>query len=316
MTAKPTVSVLIPSYNSERWIAQTLDSVLAQSYRALEIIVADDGSNDRSVEIIERYAARGVRLLTVPHAGAAAARNAAYRACTGDLIQFLDADDLLSANKIETQVQRLMCEPESVAICQWGRFEHDPSQVRLDPSGAWQDSAPADWLVETWQRGGGMLFPAMWLVPRAIIERAGLWREDLSLNDDGEFFTRVVLASHRVLFCGDATAYYRSGIVGSLSSARSDKAWRSGYAAIESSLQNALKAEDSERMRRCGAIMWQTYAHAAYPYQAALANDALRNARKLHPVSLQPDGGRTFRWASALLGWKTARTLQKWSGRP
>lgn len=314
-TRKPLVSVLIPSYNSERWIAETLDSVLSQSYAQIEIIVVDDGSADRSAEIVTRYADRGVKLLLVSHRGAAAARNVAFRASRGELIQFLDADDLISINKIESQVDRLLASPGSLAICQWGRFDANPQQVRLDPSAAWRDSAPVDWLVETWRHGAGMLFPAMWLVPRDIVEQAGIWREDLSLNDDGEFFTRVVLASRGVLFCGEATAYYRSGITGSLSAAKSPKAWQSGFKAIESIMRETLAVESSERIRRCGALMWQQYAHSAYPHQAELANHALRNACSLHPITIRPDGGAAFRWTSALLGWKTARRLQKWSGR-
>jgi glycosyltransferase involved in cell wall biosynthesis len=315
INGKPLVSVLIPSYNSKRWIAETLDCVLSQTYAPIEIIVADDGSSDNSADIVAGYADQGVRLLNANHAGAAAARNLAFHASKGQFIQFLDADDLISANKIEQQVGRLLAAPESVAICQWGRFNNDPDSVRLDPSSAWQDSAPVDWLVEVWQRGAGMLFPAMWLVPRQIVERAGMWREDLSLNDDGEFFTRVVLASHSILFCGTATAYYRSGIAGSLSSTRTTKAWQSGFKAIESCVRETLNIENTERVRRCGALLWQVYAHAAYPYEAALAADAIRNARDLHSVMLQPDGGTAFRWTSNLLGWKAARTLQKWSGR-
>jgi glycosyltransferase involved in cell wall biosynthesis len=312
----PLVSVLIPCYNAEAWLAQTLDSVLSQSYPKLEIIVADDGSSDTSANIVARYIGRGVKLLNGSHAGAAAARNLAYRASKGQFIQFLDADDLISANKIQQQVERLLAAPDSVAICQWGRFDDDPGKVRLDPSSAWQDCAPVDWLVETRRHGAGMLFPAMWLMPREIIERAGVWREDLSLNDDGEFFTRIVLASHGVVFCGAATAYYRSGVAGSLSSTRSPKAWQSGFKAIKSCVQETLRVEDSERVRYCSALMWQVYAHAAYPYEPKLADQAIQNARDLHSVTIRPDGGAAFRWTSRFLGWKTARRLQKWSGRP
>ncbi|MDP3620178.1 MAG: glycosyltransferase family 2 protein [Ramlibacter sp.] len=309
------VSVLIPSYNSEKWLAQTLRSVLAQTHKELEVIVVDDGSTDRSVEVATEFRDHRVRVLEASHSGAAKTRNLAYLASSGDYIQFLDADDLISPNKIECQLERLLGSPDSVTVCKWGRFVADIDDVRIDPSSAMQDSAPIDWLVETWRSGAGMLFPAMWLVPRKVLERAGMWREDLSLNDDGEFFTRVVLASSGVLFCDAAIAYYRSGIAGSLSSARSSAAWQSGFKAIESTLRETFAHENSERVRRCGALMWQVYAHAAHPYQPKLADEALRNARNLHPVTIRPGGGAMFRIASAIFGWKAARTLQKWSGR-
>lgn len=309
------VSVLIPSYNAERWIAQTLESVLCQTHQALEVIVVDDGSSDRTVDVALGFASRGVRVIRQSNAGAAAARNTAFHASRGAYIQFLDADDLISPSKIGCQLTRLLKEPEKVAMCQWGRFIDDPRHIRLSPESCWRDLAPVDWLVETWKVGAGMLFPAMWLVPRELVTRAGLWREDLSLNDDGEFFSRVVLASSGVLFCPEGTAYYRSGIVGSLSGIRSERGWHSGFESIRSSIAATRSVEDSDRVRRCASLLWQVYAHSSYPYCRELANKALSYAAILHPVSIAPDGGPTFRLLSNVVGWKTARVLQKWSGR-
>lgn len=311
----PLVSILIPSYNAERWIAKTLEASLAQTWPQTEIIVVDDGSKDKTIEVVKRYEPRGVKLIVQENGGAAAARNTAFRASEGEFVQFLDADDLISPNKIHSQIMRLMQKREAVAICPWGRFFDNPDQVRLDPSSSWQDLPPVDWLVETWSRGGGMLFPAMWLLPREVVNRAGMWREDLSLNDDGEFFTRVVIASSEVLFCPDATAYYRSGIPGSLSGMRSVRGWQSGFEAIRSCIEATLKVENSDRVRRCGSLLWQVYAHSAYPHHRQLANKALRNAHALHKVKIAPEGGRIFHLTKRLLGWKAARILQKWSGR-
>ena len=309
------VSVLIPSYNAESWLAQTLESVLCQTHQALEIIVVDDGSTDRTVEVAWAYVNQGVRVIRQSNAGAAAARNAAFRESSGAFIQFLDADDLISPNKIGCQLARLLAQPQAVAMCQWGRFVDDPLRVRLDPSSCWNDLPAVDWLVETWKDGAGMLFPAMWLLPRDIVIRAGLWREDLSLNDDGEFFTRVVLASSGVLFCPDGTAFYRSGIVGSLSRITSERGWLSGFESIKFSVDVARSVEDSDRIRRCGALLWQTFAHSVYPYNSLLAKMALAYSSALHPIKIFPDGGPFFKIVSRLLGWKAARMLQKWSGR-
>lgn len=313
--AAPLISVLIPAYNSARWITDTLQSVLAQTHRPIEIIVADDGSTDDTVTTAIRFAGKGVKVLRLEHGGASAARNAAFNASRGEYIQFLDADDLISPNKLECQLVRLMEKPGAVATCSWGRFNLDPREIRLDPSSNWKDCLPVEWLVEGWQKGGGMLFPAMWLVPRTLVERAGPWREDLSLNDDGEFFTRVALASRQVLFCSEATAFYRSGFAGNLSAAKSLTAWQSGLMSIQSCVDETLKIENSERVRRCGSLLWQVYAHAAFPYQPTLANTALRNAGRLHRIKINPDGGPAFRLLSMLLGWKAARVLQRWSGR-
>ncbi|MBC7624909.1 MAG: glycosyltransferase family 2 protein [Aeromicrobium sp.] len=312
----PLISILIPSYNAGQWIAETLEASLAQTWRHTEIIVVDDGSTDETIEVVKTFESRGVKLIVQQNRGASAARNAAFRASAGEFIQFLDADDIISPDKIRCQLRRLLQQQNAVAICPWGRFYDNPAHVRLDPSASWQDLPPVDWLVATWSLGGGMLFPAMWLVPRRVINRAGLWREDLSLNDDGEFFTRVVLASDHVLFCQEGTAYYRSGIPGSLSGTRSERGFKSGFEAIRASIENTRAVEDSNRVRRCGALLWQVYAHGAYPHCRELASDALRNARVLHDVKLSPVGGLAFCALSNVLGWKVARRLQEWLRKP
>src|SRR4051812_14036077 len=91
----PLVSILIPCRNAEPWLAATLESALAQTHPATEIILVDDGSTDGSLELAHSFAARGVRIATQANAGASAARNHAFRESRGEFIQFLDADDLI-----------------------------------------------------------------------------------------------------------------------------------------------------------------------------------------------------------------------------
>jgi glycosyltransferase involved in cell wall biosynthesis len=88
----PLVSILIPAYNAEPWIADTIRSALAQDWPRKEIVVVDDGSRDRTLAIAREFAGREVAVVTQENQGAAAARNRAYAACQGDYIQWLDAD--------------------------------------------------------------------------------------------------------------------------------------------------------------------------------------------------------------------------------
>ena len=101
---------------------------------------------------------------------------------------------------------------------------------------------------------------------------AGPWNERLSLNDDGEYFTRVALAAERVLFCEGARCRYRSGIAGSLSGSRN---WTSGSAALALCEQHMREREDSERVRRGFALAWQHLAHACHPYAPELAREVV-----------------------------------------
>ncbi len=161
-----------------------------------------------------------------------------------------------------------------------------------------------------------MMYPAMWLLPRAIVERAGPWREDLTLMNDAEYFTRAILASDQILFCAGARTYYRSGVTGSLSGTKTLRGWESQHQVIEACIERLLQREASDRTKRVSSLLWQRFAHACYPYQRQLANSAMRAAATLHAAKLPPEGGAMYLFVSRLVGWKLARTAQRWSGRP
>jgi len=108
MTAKPTVTVVIPCFNYGRFICDAIDSVLAQTYAALEIIVVDDGSTDNTRERVAKYGSR-VRYIYQENRGLSAARNTGIRAARGEYVAFLDADDIWLPDKLEAQM-RFMAE--------------------------------------------------------------------------------------------------------------------------------------------------------------------------------------------------------------
>jgi glycosyltransferase involved in cell wall biosynthesis len=111
VTAPTLVSCIVPVYNGEKYLAEALDSILRQSYRPIEIIVADDGSTDRSAAIAKQYAPI-VRYLRQLNAGPAAARNQGLGAAQGEFIAFLDADDLWHREKLARQMARFAARPE------------------------------------------------------------------------------------------------------------------------------------------------------------------------------------------------------------
>jgi glycosyltransferase involved in cell wall biosynthesis len=312
----PLVSILIPCFNAAAFIGETLDSVLNQTWQNVEIIIVNDGSTDRSAEVIGRVCSPKLLCVDQENRGQTAALNACLARAQGEFIQYLDADDLISPEKIELQVRRLLENPTAIATAEWGRFYLDRGETRFVAERVWQDLSPIDWLALSRVDGLGMMLPALWLLPRAIVEAAGPWREDLTLNNDAEYFTRALLAADRVLFCSGARCYYRSGLSGSLSGRKSPAAWRSQFAVIELCQAYVLAREDSDRTRRGFALSWQHLAHACYPYDRALAGSALARASALHPMRIRPDGGMAFRALSRLVGWRLARRLQVASGRP
>jgi glycosyltransferase involved in cell wall biosynthesis len=309
----PLVSVLIPCYNAEKYVGETLESVFRQSWPDIEVIVVDDGSTDRSAAVIRSFARPNLRLIRQENRGQTAALNVCCSQATGDYVQYLDADDLIEPDKIARQMERLRAAPRCIGSAEWGRFSRTPRETRFQREPVWRDLRPIDWLTLS---GFVMMFPALWLIPMPIVRAIGPWREDLTLNNDAEYFTRALLASDSVLFCPGARCHYRSGIVGSLSGTRSLGALASKFKVLDLCESYVRAAEDSERVRRCFALSWQQFAHFSYPYDCPIATRALERAGALHPVRIRPDGGLRFRALSRMIGWRTARVLQVRSGRP
>ncbi|MCP9826035.1 glycosyltransferase [Synechococcus sp. EJ6-Ellesmere] len=303
-------------FNAERFITETLASLRHQSHSHLEIIVVDDGSKDGSTDLVEAWGDPRLTLVRQSNAGQTAALNTALRHCHGNYVQYLDADDLISPNKIALQIARLQGKPQCIASAEWARFSSEPTEARFDPEAVWTDLDPLDWLAGSRAQGGGMLFPALWLLPRQLVEATGPWQEDLCLNNDAEYFTRALLKAERVLFCPGARCYYRSGIRGSLSGHKTIKAWQSQFKVNALCEQAVRQREDSDRIRRGFALSWQILAHSCYPYHPELAEQALERAKALHSAEIFPEGGSAFLLASKVLGWRLARRMQVLSGRP
>lgn len=310
----PLVSILVPAYNAAPWIEATLASALAQTHPRCEIIVVDDGSKDRTLDLASKVAARAsgrIQVTSQSNAGASAARNHALRLAVGEFIQYLDADDLLSPRKIELQLESLKLEPRGMlATCRWGRFVGDPASARFVDDAVFRDFDPIAWLL-LHAAQARMMHPAAWLTPRAVAERAGPWDETLSLNDDGEYFARVVLASAGITFTAapDAATYYRSGIAGSLSRRRSPAACSSLHRAGQLLATHLRATEDSARVRQALADHWMHLAYELYPDAPGLSRDAENRSRALGGSTVSPPLGGRARLLSRLIGWRLARLL-------
>ena len=149
MAREPLVSILIPAYNAQDWIADTIRSALAQTWPRTEIVIVDDGSRDDTLALANQFAAPHVKIVASENEGAAAARNRAYAHSQGDYIQWLDADDLLGPDKIERQLRARREEDTERTLLSspWAYFAYRPRRARFDPTALWCDLKPADWLV-------------------------------------------------------------------------------------------------------------------------------------------------------------------------
>jgi hypothetical protein len=308
---KTLVSVLIAAYNAELWLAETLDSAVGQTWPNTEVVVVDDGSTDGTLAVARRYESVNVKVVHQENAGACAARNRAFAESRGDLIQYLDADDLLAPDKIARQVDRLRHEPEgTVAAGPYARFFERIENAEFVPDGGWRDFTPAlRWVIEGWPRPF-MLASLCYLTPREVAERAGPWDEALQLNQDGEYFTRVLACATKLAFCEEAVGYYRSGIEGSISRRKSPAALESLYRTCQLREDVVLAQDDSPEAQRACAATWQGFAYTAYPSVPHLVRAAERRAAELGGTSWVPESGRMYNVVRDVLGWKVAHRLQ------
>jgi len=264
------VSILIPAYNAEQWIRETMLSAINQTWPNKEIIVVDDGSSDNTYKVAKTLASRVVKVVTQPNTGACGARNNAFKLAQGDYIQWLDADDLLDPDKISMQL-RLNNEgrdSRTLLTCAWGMFFSRPRKARFIPDSLWTDLSPADWIFTKFMNNVWMN-PAVWLVSRRLTELAGPWDRRLNLSgvDDGEYICRVVAASEKVKFCSEARCYYRRGNVGSLNwnMGKSDERLESLLLSLSLSIQHLRSLEDSERTRIACLKYLETMLPLFYP---------------------------------------------------
>jgi hypothetical protein len=171
--------------------------------------------------------------------------------------------------------------------------------------------SPVDWLVEAWENHW-MMHPAAWLVPRPIAEQAGTWEEKLSLNDDGEYFCRVILASKGVKFCWGARTYYRSGNSGSLSGSKSYSASQSAFRSLELGTNNLLARENSQRTRHVCATVFQRFVYEVYPDAPDLQKAAIAKVKQFGGSNLKPSGGPSFQLLANVVGWQRAKQIQRY----
>jgi glycosyltransferase involved in cell wall biosynthesis len=309
------VSIIVPCYNAAPWLAQTLESALAQTWPRCEIIVVDDGSRDESLAIARTFEPRGVRVFAQPNAGASAARNRGLREARGDFIQFLDADDLLAPDKIAAQLALLdQAGPRMLASGAWGRFRHDPSEADFSPHPTWRDLSGVEFQQLNFE-AMDMMHPAAWLCPRALLDLAGPWDESLTLNDDGEFFARVTLASGGIRFCGAARSYYRSQLADSLSRRSDARSMDSLFRSVKLTIGHLLSRDRSPRTIAAAAFAWKWTAFELYPAAPVLAQRAEAESHALGGSPRPFPGGPRFQITARILGWRLARRLMLASKR-
>jgi len=193
------ISVIIPVYNYERYLGEAIESVLGQTYQDLEVIVVDDGSTDRSGEVAESFAGRGVRYCQEVHAGIGPARNKGVELAQGEFIAFLDADDRWPLEKIERQLRA---------------FENDPAlemvfgqALQLQNGPAWEAGVRDKNLAVDGMVPG--MVPGTMLIKRDAFDRVGKFQGGLKVGEFIDWYARAVELKIRSLILPDLFLWRR-----------------------------------------------------------------------------------------------------------
>jgi glycosyltransferase involved in cell wall biosynthesis/peptidoglycan/xylan/chitin deacetylase (PgdA/CDA1 family) len=303
------VSILIPAFNAQEWIADTLRSAIAQTWERKEIIVVDDGSTDQTLAIAQQFESDSVRIVSEKNKGAASARNTAFSLCHGDYIQWLDADDLLAPDKIARQMAELerVGSKKTLLSSEFGKFLHHWPRAQFIRTGLWEDLSPVEWLL---RKMGDNLFmqTATWLVSRELSEAAGPWDTRMLSDDDGEYFCRVLLNSDGTRFVPGAKVYYRGFRSNSLAYVgRSDRKREALWLSMQLHIGYLRSLEDTPRTREACLAYLQRNLINFYPERADIVRQAEQMAADLGGQLRPPHLSWKYSWIKAAFGWEAAK---------
>jgi len=302
------VSIITPFYNAEKYLKDTVNSVLTQSYQNWELILVNDGSTDNSLEVAKTFKDKRIRLITQRNGGQCNATNNAFKIAQGNYIQLLDADDIMDKDKTMNQVEHLLSYgDEYLGVSKWAFFYNDLDNAFFRDEAVFCDGNPIDWLYKLWTNDT-MMHTNAYMIPRKILEGGGeYFDESLKLNVDFEFFTRMTLASKGVVYSSSALSYYRKGVQGAKTSNPSFAKQLSALEARVKSVKHLFRYDQSEKAKEAArmAITILTFTFPSLlPY----------SKMKLKELGLENFGqfqGRYFKYISSLLGFENAIRAKK-----
>lgn len=210
----PLVSIIIPVYNAEKYLSETLDSLVKQKYQNIEIILVDDGSIDQSLSIAKEYAKshKFIKIYSQKNSGAQVARNKGFELSTGQYIQYFDSDDVMHPDKISSQMAAIEQLGFQKDIVMTGKYINFYGSIN---NGKYKEQLinknyddPLLFLKDAWENSEYVIGQS-WLISRKIHSKIGQWNESITKNQDGEFFTRIAYHAKKIIFVKESLVYYR-----------------------------------------------------------------------------------------------------------
>lgn len=267
----PLVSVVIPAYNSERFVDEAIESVLSQSHQRIEVIVVDDGSTDGTAARVRAYGDR-VRYFHQANAGVGTARNRGLAIATGDYIAFLDGDDVWQPEKLEVQLEIAARNPESgLVACDGVRFSEANivpgrllSRWVLDQIAGSATGEVTGRLYREAIRSNPIASPSQMLVPRRVATEIGPMITDRDDAEDWDYTLRIALR-HPITMHRHSLVSYRMHD-GSRSGRQSERqfVWAVWDLRLLARHEGLCSPDDRAFVSRARRQAIRDYAYAAY----------------------------------------------------
>ena len=189
----PLVSIIIPMYNAQKWINGLLHSILNQTYQNIEVILVNDGSTDESLALVEKFLEElgetRIQVVNQENTGVSEARNEGVRNSIGELLAFVDSDDIWIREKIERQVNTMIELDIAATACSYAIFRDSNLEILDVVHPDWSTLGVRNWLL--FRSYGGLLSSTL-MLRREIFYKAGPFRSDLSLSADIDFAWRLL----------------------------------------------------------------------------------------------------------------------------
>ncbi len=269
------VSIIVPTYNRAHLIQQTLDSVAAQSYEPVELIVVDDGSSDDTASVVTTWMAKAgprqsVYVPSPRNRGKAVVVNEAFERFAGDYVMILDSDDVLLPHAIATEVRFLQQHPE-VGMVSAKAYEMIGAQKTCTAIGAFSEGTVIPDVVKAHGSlllRGNTVLSSTALLRRSVVQTIGPLNPALRYVHDWEYWIRVS-QQFKLGFVGVPLLYYRTGMTGASSRNRLGTYQESAYL-----LMRALRTEPRHAVLR--ALLFQAKSQARLAYDDADLTQAVR----------------------------------------
>jgi glycosyltransferase involved in cell wall biosynthesis len=304
------VSILIPCFNAERWIGAAIESALAQTWPDTDVIVVDDGSTDRSLEVIRTFEGR-IIWESGPNRGGNVARNRLLELSTGEWLQYLDADDYLLPEKIASQMEFVQAHPDADVI-------FGPVTLEFTSNGnARREILPIPPPHDPW------VLLARWFLPqtgaplwrKSAIVGVGGWKADQPACQEHELYSRLLMAGKQFRYVDSNGAVYRQWSESTLWKADKPKTRRLRLE-IEAAVESFLRARGDLTPERRWAINQARFEIARSTWQLD-PDEAMRIIETIE--ASQPDfvpaghaAPRGYQRLYRLLGFRAAETIADW----